>query len=365
MLFDTFRLGKIELKNRVVMAPMTRARNPEGIPNHDNAVYYAQRSEAGLIITEGTAISSTSKGFLNIPGLYTAGQVEGWKLVADAVHKQGSAIFTQLWHVGRISHTSIQPDGQPPVGVSDIQAVTSSAYGITKEGKEGFVPCSKPKALTTEDAKQVIQDFAHAAKNAIAAGLDGVELHGANGYLIEQFLNPFVNTRNDQYGGTLENRCRFLLEATDACIDAIGADRTAIRLTPYGDMHELPHYDSIEATYEYLAKELNARNIAYIHFMDQGSRGSYALPEGFLKRFHQWFRGTVILAGGLDKEKAEARLQSGDIDLAAFGEPFIANPDLVTSMHNNYPLAPTDRATHYGLGLKGYTDYKFYENQTL
>jgi 2,4-dienoyl-CoA reductase-like NADH-dependent reductase (Old Yellow Enzyme family) len=226
-----------------------------------------------------------------------------------------------------------------------------------------FVPCSAPRELNTGEVKQVIADFAHAAANAIAAGFDGVELHGANGYLIEQFLNPFTNNRTDEYGGSVENRCRFLLEAIDACIAKIGADKVAIRLTPYGDMHELPHYDEIEATYHYLATELGNRGIAFIHLMDQKSRGSFALPKDFLQRFRQWYSGTIILAGGLDKERAEVLLNEGLIDLAAFGEPFIANPDLVERMENNWPLTPADRNLHYVLGNKGYTDWKRYDEQ--
>lgn len=345
------------------MAPMTRARNADGIPTINNALYYAQRAGAGLIITEGTAISNTSMGFLNIPGLYTPAQVEGWKLVTDAVHQKGSKLFTQLWHVGRISHTSIQPNGQPPVGASNIQAVKSQAYGYDENGVATFVPCSKPSALTIEAIKQVIQDFANAAKNAIAAGFDGVELHGANGYLIEQFLNPYVNNRTDEYGGSIENRCHFLLEAIDACIAAIGARKVGIRLTPYGDMHELPHYEEIEATYHYLATELATRDIAYIHLMDQKSRGAFALPEDFLKRFRNWYNGIIILAGGMNKARSEELLKAGLIDLAAFGEPFIANPDLVDRLQQDLPLTPADRNTHYVLGNKGYTDWKRHDEQ--
>ena len=360
MLFNSYQLGEIKLKNRIVMAPMTRARCVIGVPDEQTSVYYKQRSGAGLIITEGTAISPTSMGFLHIPGLYKPEQVEGWRLVANAVHKEETAIFTQLWHVGRVSHTSIQPQGQQPVGASDIQAVESYAWGLDENGKEGFVPCSKPRTLSTEEVKLVVRDFAHAAENAIMAGLDGVELHGANGYLIEQFLNPYVNNRTDEYGGSIENRCRFLLESIDACIQKIGAQRVGIRLTPYGGLHELPLYDEIEETYKYLAKELAARKIIYIHIMDQGSRGSYALPDGFLKRFHKWFPGTIILAGSLNKEKAETLLADGEIDLAAFGHEFIANPDLVTRLKNGYPLTPDNKDIHYGLGLKGYTDWKCY-----
>lgn len=360
-LFQPYSSNALQLKNRIVMAPMTRARNPDGVPNEMNALYYQQRATAGLIVTEGTAVSDTAKGVLHIPGLYTPEQVEGWKLVTRAVHEQGSVIFTQLWHVGRVSHTSIQPNGAAPVGASNIPAAASYAWGYNESGKESFVPCSTPRALTTAEVKQVVRDFANAAKNAIAAGFDGVELHGANGYLIEQFLNPFVNNRTDEYGGSIENRSRFLLEAIDACIAEIGAAKTAIRLTPYGDMHELPHYEELEATYAYLAKELQMRDIAFIHLMDQKSRGSFALPEGFLARFHKNYSGAIILAGGMDRQKSEQLINEGVIDLAGFGEPFIANPDLVARLQNDWPLTPPDRSLHYGGADFGYTSYAVYQ----
>jgi N-ethylmaleimide reductase len=366
-LFEHFQKDALKLLNRVVMAPMTRARNPNGISNGMNAEYYCQRAGkdgAGLIITEGTAISPTSKGVLHIPGLYTREQVEGWKLVTKAVHKTGSKIFTQLWHVGRVSHTSIQPDNVAPVGASDIQAVNSYAWGYDENGKENFMTCSKPRLLSEKEIKVIVGDFAHAAANAIEAGFDGVELHGANGYLIEQFLNPLVNNRDDSYGGSIPNRSRFLLEAIDACIAAIGADKVAIRLTPYGGLHELPHYEEIEATYWYLAKKLSERGIVYIHIMDQKSRGSFALPEGFLEKFRTWYGGTIILAGGMDKLKSEEMIEEGIIDLAAFGEPFIANPDLVLRLKNDWPLAEPDRGLHYGGAEHGYTDYHVYEAKT-
>jgi len=340
---------------------MTRARNADGIPNAHTALYYQQRSGAGLIVTEGTAISETSMGVLHIPGLYTDAQTEGWKAVTEAVHNAGSKIYTQLWHVGRISHVSNQPNRQAPVGASDIQALRSHAWGFDENGKEGFVACSKPRALTTAEVAQVVQDFARAAQNAMKAGFDGVELHGANGYLIEQFLNPHTNQRTDAYGGSIENRSRFLLEAIDACISAIGAERVAIRLTPYGDMHELPHYEELEATYRYLARELSKRHISYIHLMDQQSRGSFALPDGFLERFRAWYDGVIILAGGMSKEKAQNLIDAGTIDLAAFGESFIANPDLIERLKHNWPLTPPKRQFHYGLTLEGYTDWKTYQ----
>lgn len=360
-LFEPFHFNTLRLKNRFVMAPMTRARNADGIPNAHTALYYQQRAGAGLIITEGTAISETSMGVLYIPGLYTEAQTEGWKAVTEAVHGAGSKIYTQLWHVGRIAHVSNQPNRQAPVGASDLQAGHSHAWGFDENGKEGFVTCSKPRALTTAEIAQVVQDFARAATNAIKAGFDGVELHGANGYLIEQFLNPHTNQRPDAYGGSIENRSRFLLEAIDACISAIGAGRVAIRLTPYGDMHELPHYDELEATYQYLAGELSKRNISYIHLMDQQSRGSFALPDGFSERFRSWYDGVIILAGGMSKEKAQSLIDAGTIDLAAFGESFIANPDLIDRLKHNLPLTPPKRQFHYGLTLEGYTDWNTYQ----
>lgn len=360
-IFAPAKPGPLELKNRIAMAPMTRARNADGIPKDFNATYYALRANAGLIITEGTAISDTAKGVLHIPGLYTAAQTDGWKKVTQAVHEQGAKIFTQLWHVGRVSHTSIQPGGQAPVGPSAIHAAASYAWGFDENGKEGFVICSVPRALSAGETKLVAQDFANAARNAMEAGFDGVELHGANGYLIEQFLNPLVNNRTDEYGGSIENRARFLLEAIDACIATIGANRVAIRLTPYGGLNDLPHYDEIEATYQYLAKALSQRKIAYIHLMDQQSRGSYALPEGFLERFRNWYDGVLILAGGMDRQKAEKLINAGTIDIAAFGEPFIANPDLVERLCNNWPLTPPKRALHYGLSMEGYLDWEPYQ----
>ena len=360
-IFKEAPLGALQLKNRIAMAPMTRARNEDGIPKPYNAEYYAQRADTGLIITEGTAISPTSKGVLHIPGLYTSEQTEGWKLVTDAVHQKGSKIFTQLWHVGRVSHVTNQPDGQAPVSSSDIQAGETHAWGYDENGKEGFVINSKPRALATEEVKQVVQDFTVAAQNAIKAGFDGIELHGANGYLIEQFLNPFVNNRTDEYGGSIENRSRFLLEIVDSAIAAIGADKVAIRLTPYGGLYEMPHYDEIEATYEYLAKELSKRKIVYIHIMDQKSRGSFALPEDFMKRFRTWYDGIIILAGGMDRERSEKLINEGTIDIAAFGEAFISNPDLVSRLENDWPLTPPKRELHYGLTMEGYLDWEVYQ----
>lgn len=359
-IFKPEHIGYLQLKNRIAMAPMTRARNEDGIPNQNNALYYSQRSGAGLIITEGTAISETAKGVLYIPGLYTEQQLEGWKKVTQAVHQKGSIIFSQLWHVGRVSHTSNQPNGMAPVGPSEIQAQNTAAWGYDENGVEGFVPASKPKALSLNEVKAVVNDFVNAGKNAIQAGFDGVEIHGANGYLVEQFLNPFVNNRTDEYGGSIENRSRFLLEIIDASIEALGNKKIGIRLTPYGGLGDLPHYEEIEATYHYLAQELKKRNISYIHLMDQQSKGSHALPEGFLERFRSWYDGVTILAGNMNREKAEQLINEGTIDIAGFGEPFISNPDLVERLQNNWELTTPNRDLHYGLGSHGYTDWETY-----
>lgn len=365
-LFEPFAMGGHKLANRIAMAPMTRSRNPDGVPNDLNALYYAQRADAGLLITEGTPISATAEGFLFIPGLYTPRQVAGWRKVTGAVHAKGGTIFTQLWHVGRVSHVSNQPGGIDPVSSTGQIAKNSQAWGLTEDGTPGAVDVSKPRALATGEVYGVIADFAEAAANAVAAGFDGIELHGANGYLIEQFLNPNVNDRTDEFrGDTLEGRTRFVLETIDAVIARIGADRTAIRLSPYGGLFDMAQYPEIEETYLYLADELSKRNLAYVHLMDQKSRGSSALPPEFLAKFRARYKGVLILAGGMTRERAEQLIADGLIDIAAFGEPFIANPDLVERLKNNWPLTLANRALHYGGGAEGYTDYPTYEERNV
>lgn len=357
-LFESYQMGGHKLANRIAMAPMTRSRSPDGVPGDLQAQYYAQRAGAGLIVTEGTPISPTGEGFLFIPGLYTPRQVDGWRKVTDAVHAKGGTIFTQLWHVGRVSHVSNQPGGISPVSSTDRVAKGSQAWGMTAEGTSGAVDVSPPRALTTGEVYGVIADFAEAAANAVLAGFDGVELHGANGYLIEQFLNPTVNDRTDEFrGDTLEGRTRFVLAALDAVIARIGADKTAIRLSPYGGLFDMAHYPEIAETYLFLADELSKRGLAYLHLMDQKSRGSSALPPEFLAQLRAHYRGTLILAGGMTRELAEKLIAEGLIDLAAFGEPFIANPDLVDRLRHDWPLAAADRALHYGGDAHGYTDY--------
>ncbi|MCO5961100.1 alkene reductase [Sinorhizobium meliloti] len=361
-LFEPLERGGLALRNRIAMAPMTRSRNPDGVPNDLNALYYAQRADAGLIITEGTPISATAEGFLFIPGLYTPQQVAGWRKVTDAVHAKGGTIFAQLWHVGRVSHVSNQPGGIDPVSSSDRPAKNSQAWGLTADGTPGAINVSKPRALSTGEVYGVVADFAEAAANAVAAGFDGIELHGANGYLIEQFLNPTVNDRTDEFrGGTLEGRTRFVLETIDAVIARIGAERTAIRLSPYGGLFDMAHYPEIEKTYLYLADEFSKRNLAYVHLMDQKSRGSSGLPPEFLAKFRAHYKGVLILAGGMTRERAEQLIADGLIEIAAFGEPFIANPDLVARLRNRWPLAQAERDSHYGGDARGYTDYPTFD----
>ncbi|MEM5275407.1 alkene reductase [Cupriavidus taiwanensis] len=366
LLFKPFTLGERQLANRIAMAPLTRSRNPDGVPNDLNALYYSQRADAGLIVTEGTVISPSAQGFLFNPGLYTPQQVQGWRKVTNAVHAKGGTIFTQLWHVGRVSHVSIQPGGIQPVSATSQLAKDTKAWGYTADGTPGAVDVSVPRALTTGEVYGVIADFAEAAANAVEAGFDGVELHGANGYLIEQFLNPTVNDRTDEFrGDTLASRTRFALAAIDAVAARIGAQRTAIRLSPYGGLGDMGHYAGLEDTYLHLADELSRRNIAYVHLMDQSTRGSSAMPEDFLASFRRRFKGVLILAGGMTRARAEALIAAGRIDMAAFGEPFIANPDLVARLRNDWPLAASVRALHYGGGAEGYTDYLAYDGRAV
>ncbi len=363
-LFEPFAMGGRKLANRIAMAPMTRSRNPDGVPNDLNAFYYGQRADAGLIITEGTPISPTAEGYLNIPGLYTPQQVAGWRKVTTAVHAKGAVIFSQIWHVGRVSHVSNQPGGIAPVSSTGQLAKNSQAWGLTEDGTPGAVDVSSPRALTTGEVYGVIADFAEAAANAVDAGFDGIELHGASGYLIEQFLNPLVNDRTDEFrGDTLKGRIHFALTTIDAVIARIGAERTAIRISPYSGLFDMAQYPEIEGTYLYLADELSKRNVAYVHLINQRSHGNFALPPEFLAKFRAHYKGVLILAGGMTRHGAEQLIGEGLIDIAAFGEAFIANPDLVERLKHNWPLTSANRAHFYGGGAKGYTDHPTYDEQ--
>ena len=356
-IFSSVKIGNYEIKNRIAMAPMTRTRSPFGIPTEQNALYYKQRASVGLIISEGTAISPTSMGYLHIPGIYNAAQIKAWKKVTQAVHESNGIIFMQLWHVGRISHYSNQPNQQQPLAPSAIIARDSYPWGI-ENGKEGRVAAVAPRALEKEEIQDIIRDFANGAKNAIAAGFDGVEIHGANGYLLEQFLNPCSNIRTDEYGGSIENRCRIVIEILEACIAAVGSHKVGIRLSPYGFIHDMQPYEELEDTYEYLAKAMNKMDLAYVHFNSSGIL--LKEKEDFIIRFRAWYDGALMIAGELTREKAQKLLDKGLIDMAAFGRPLISNPDLVDRLKNNLRLTPPNPETFYGTGTIGYTDYKTY-----
>ncbi len=367
-LFDSYRLNpSLTLRNRAVMAPMTRARSPSNVPDALLVDYYCQRAGAGLIVTEGVPISPRAHGVLFVPGLYTPEQVAGWRTVTDAVHAKGGAIFAQLWHVGRASHTTLQPDGSAPPSSTSQPIVDTKVFAYDEQGQPGFVPASTPHAMSTAEVQQTVQDFAQAAANAIEAGFDGVEIHGANGYLVEQFLNPKINDRTDQYGAdTLENRCRFALEVVNAVVARVGAERTGIRFSPWGNFNDMPDYPDIADTYLVLAREMAARKLAYLHLMDQhcgqGLPGAPGQSEEFLRQMRAAFPdGALILAGNMTLETGNRLLEAGVLDLVGFGQPFISNPDLVERLRHGWPLAQPDRKTYYGGAEEGYTDYPAYQ----
>ncbi len=358
-LFTPAKVGAITLKNRIVMAPMTRSRAIGNIPNDLIAEYYGQRAAAGLIVTEGTSPSPNGLGYARIPGIFSQEQVDGWKKVTSAVHAKGGKIYVQLMHTGRISHVLNLPAGAEVLAPS---AVAAAGQMWTDSAQMQDNPT--PRALTSEELQSTKAEFVNAAKNAIEAGFDGVELHGANGYLLEQFLSPISNIRTDNYGGSIENRARFVLEVAADVAAAIGADKTGIRLSPYGVASDMPHYPEIDATYTYLATELNKLNIAYIHLVDHSAMGAPAVPVEIKQAIRAAFKNTLILAGGLTRETGEALLESGLADLVAFGRPFINNPDLVERFESNKPLS-TDLQfdLFYTPGEKGYTDYPVYQEQ--
>lgn len=362
-LFKSYDLAGTPLANRVVMAPMTRARALNDIPDEHTVLYYAQRAAAGLIISEGIPVSREGCGYLFNPGLYTDEQAQAWRRVTDAVHAKGGRIFAQLWHVGRMSHVSLQPDSGAPVSSVASVAANSNAYAWVEKGKPGPVQASTSRALSTAEVHRVSADFVSAARRAMDAGFDGIELHGANGYLLEQFLNGALNNRQDAYGGSVVNRQRFLLETLDALAAEIGSARVGVRLSPFGRLFDMHPYAEETDTWLSLASALNDRKLAYVHLSDQLTIGAEAIPQGFAIQFRQAYQGTLIAAGGFDRELAEAALEAGDLDLIAFGRPFIANPDLVERMQNGWPIAEGDRSTFYGVEgspTKGYTDYPAY-----
>lgn len=359
-LFDAFDLSGMAMPNRIVMAPMTRSRAQAETADDLTALFYRQRASAGLVITEGVPISLEAVGYAYLPGFRSQAQRAGWRKVASTVRAAGGRIFMQLWHVGRVSHVSLQPDGRPPVSSTDqpAQGPRTFAYATREDGSIGFVAPSPPRALTTEEVGRVVADYARAARDAVAAGFNGVEIHAAHGYLIEQFLNPLINDRSDLYGGSDQGRQRFLLEVIDAIAVAIGPERVGIRLSPRAQLLGAPAYDGNEETYLQVFRALSERGIAYLHLSDTGARaGAPVMTDVFLGRVREAFSGSLVLAGSLDAEKATRLVDQGLIDLAAFGQPFIANPDLVERIRTGAPWATPDQATYYGGGAEGYTDY--------
>ena len=352
LLFSKFMLGSLELQNRLVMSPMTRNRAIDNVPNDLMREYYAQRASAGLIITEGTSPSPNGLGYPRIPGIFSAAQVKGWTPVTEAVHARGAKIFIQFMHCGRIAHPLNLPAGARVLGPSAVQAA-----GEMYTDAEGMKPNAVPQAMTESDIKTVIEEFAQAAKNATQAGFDGVELHGANGYLLEQFIRPNSNQRTDQYGGSIENRARFVLEVADATIAAIGKDKVGIRLSPYGVFNDMPAYPEMEADYTYIAQQLSARGLVYVHLVDHSPMGAPAVPESIKSTFRREFKGVLILSGGYDAKRAESDLAAHKCDLVAVGRPFLANPDLIDRWASGSVLNDPDMGTFYTPGPKGYVDY--------
>jgi N-ethylmaleimide reductase len=352
-LFERVNFGDFELGNRIVMAPLTRNRAGPGlVPGPFAAEYYRQRASAGLIIAEATQVSAQAQGYANTPGCYTDAQVAGWRKVTDAVHLEGGTIVVQLWHTGRVSHTSFQKDGQAPVGPSAIRARTKTFIA-----DQGFVDCSMPRALTLDEIPGIVEDFRNASMRALDAGFDGVELHGAHGYLLDAFLRNGTNHRTDAYGGSIENRTRFLIEVAEACAKAIGPDRLGVRLSPAstaGDSHD----SAPQALFNHVVDRLSLLRLAYVHVVEGDTGGARDnLPFDYAA-LRDRFQGVWMVNNGYDRQMAIDAITSGRVDLVSFGRPFIANPDLVRRLAENAALNPLmNPATFYGGGAHGYTDY--------
>jgi len=365
MLFDPLNTPSLKLANRIVMSPMTRSRAEHAnTPNALMAEYYGQRASAGLIVTEGTSPSPNGLGYPRIPGLFNDAHVQGCKLTTDAVHAAlhgpGGKIFVQFMHCERVGHVANLPAGAEMLSPTD-----AVCPGEMYTDSQGMQPHSKPRAMTEQDIATAVAEFAEAARLAMKAGFDGVELHAANGYLIEQFLNANINTRTDGYGGSASARNRFALEVARATVAAIGADRVGIRLSPYGVFNSTGPYPEQEAQYVALAQELSALGLAYMHVLDHAAMGAPPVPATIKAKLRAAFNATFILAGGFDRDTAEAALKNKQADLIAFGRPFISNPDFVARMQANAPLAQPDDKTFYTPGANGYTDYPALEKEDL
>lgn len=346
-LFEPYALGSLTLSNRIVLAPLTRNRARAGfVPSE----LYGQRASAGLLIAEATQISQQGQGYQDTPGIYTQAQIDGWRQVTDAVHAKRGRIFLQLWHVGRVSHVALQENGAAPVAPSAIRAEAKTF--VNNE----FLPVSEPRALSLDELPGIVEDFRKAAANAIAAGFDGVEIHAANGYLLDQFLKDGSNVRDDAYGGSIDNRARLTLEVAAAVVKEVGAERTGIRISPISPANGISSSDP-QAQFDYLVAQLDALGLVYLHVVEGATGGARDVAPFDFDALRRQFRNTYIANNGYDQELANARLEEGKADLFAFGRPFIANPDLVERLKAGAPLAALDQATLYGGGAKGYIDY--------
>jgi N-ethylmaleimide reductase len=362
VLFQSAKVGRLDLPHRVVMAPLTRSRSqqPGNIPTSLNACYYAQRASAALIISEATQVSQQGQGYAWTPGIHTADQVAGWQLVTDAAHEAGGRIFSQLWHVGRVSHPSLQPDGMLPVAPSAI-APSGEAFVEAENGGAALVPFVPPRALQLEEMPYVVQQFERGARNALTAGFDGVEVHAANGYLLDQFLNSTSNRRTDDYGGSVENRARLLLEVIEAAGEVWGSDRVGVRLSPLGTFNDMGDEDP-EATFGHVVERLNGYGLAYLHVVrrfKESEDGTEMDPEAgsMMRLIRDAYKGRLMVAGGFELDEAEEWLRTDKADLIAFGRKFLANPDLPERFRLGVDLNVDDPTTYYGGDGKGYTDY--------
>ncbi|MEJ2540899.1 MAG: alkene reductase [Gemmatimonadota bacterium] len=353
-LFDSFSLGPLQLPNRAVMAPLTRSRAIGGVPNELMARYYGQRAGAGLIVSEGTAPAPEGIGYPRIPGIFSDEQEAGWRGIARTVHDRGGRIFMQLMHTGRVSHPANLPEGAEVLAPSAV-ALEETGMWVDESGAEEPIPA--PREMTDAEVRAAVAGYARAAKRAVAAGFDGVEIHGANGYLIQQFLNPHTNRRTDRWGGSWQARTRFALEVAGAVADAVGGERVGIRLSPYGVFNEMPLYDDIEETYRHLARRLGELGLVYLHLVDHSSMGAPDVPTGVRRAIRRAFPGALVLSGGYDLERANADLAAGEGDLVAFGRPFLANPDLVERFRRGAELNDPRPELFYTPGPEGYVDY--------
>ncbi|MDX1645881.1 MAG: alkene reductase [Longimicrobiales bacterium] len=352
-LLEPATLGRLTLKSRSVMAPMTRSRAVGNVPNEMMAEYYGERAGAGLIVTEGTSPSPHGLGYPRIPGLYGDAHVRGWRRVTEAVHRQGGRIFVQLMHTGRVAHPANLPKGGRVLAPSTVPLVETKMW-VDGEGELEIPPA---EAMSEADVRGSIEEYVHAARLAMEAGFDGVELHGANGYLIQQFLHPSSNRRSDGWGGSIEGRTRFALEVSEAVARAIGPDRVGIRISPYGVFNEMPHYAAIDETYDRLTRGLEDIGVVYIHVVDHSSMGAPDVPAESKDRIREGYRGTLILSGGYDFQRANEDLDAGRADLVAFGRPFLANPDLLERFRKGAELNEPRPDLFYTPGAEGYIDY--------